>query len=145
MEFRELTQDTLNEAAALFVQTFNTEPWNDAWTQESACRRLSRMLEIKDSFGLCLYEGGQLCGIALGNEEIYYDGPEFWIKEFAVAQGHKGKGLGSNMMEELIRRLRERGVKRICLLTMPGQTERFYQHQGYATDADNIIMKLELI
>ena len=144
MEFRDLTPTELEEAAALYMDTFNTEPWNDAWTRESAVARLGRILDTPKFFGLCLYEADALCGIVLGNEEVYYDGPEFWIKEFAVAQGHKGKGLGGAMMEELKVRLKARGVNRICLLTMPGKTERFYQHHGFDTKADNVIMKLTL-
>lgn len=30
--YKEVTLDSLDELAHLYVETFNSEPWNDEWT-----------------------------------------------------------------------------------------------------------------
>lgn len=146
MIFKEMTEASLREAAALFVQAFNSEPWNDRWTENTAYRRLLPMLRAENAFGLCMYrDDNQLCGMLLGHLEIYYDGTEFLLKEFAVDHNMRGQGLGTLLMDELKRRLKTKNVKRICLATITGnQTEKFYRNQGFDTDPDSIIMKINL-
>ena len=145
MLFREMTQDDVAEAARLYVKTFNAPPWNDRWTWEVACERLGKMLRLEDSFGLCMYdEAGTLCAVTLGAAEKFFDGVEFWIKEFAVDHARKGQGLGGQMMTELKARLKARGVKRVCLITMHGRPEHFYLCHGYRENKDNLVMFQEL-
>jgi len=55
----------LDELAQLYVETFNAEPWNDEWTFETARKRLQQLLHSEDSFGLCVYQSGQLWGAVL--------------------------------------------------------------------------------
>ena len=145
MLFREMTKNDVEEAARLYVKTFNAPPWNDQWTGETAMARLEKFLRLEDAYGLCLYdEADKLCAFTLGVAEVFFDGVEFWIKEFAVDHTRKGQGLGGILMTELKARLKERGVKRVCLITMHGRPENFYLHHGYRENEDNLVMFQEL-
>lgn len=145
MEYKELTDDQLKDAAELFQTSFNSPPWNDQWTKETAFQRLSAMLHAENAFGLALYEENQLRGMMLGHIEEYYDGREFLLKEFAIDNAQRGKGYGTLLMAEAKKRLKEQNVKRIVLVTLSDdRTVGFYRHQGFETDTDAVVMKTTL-
>ena len=131
----------LDELAQLYVETFNAEPWNDEWTFETARKRLYMMLHTDVSFGLCVYREGQMYGAVLGEMEQYYDGLMFEVKEYWVKNEMRGKGIGSKLFAELEKRLRERDVKNIILITAKGDaTEHFYHKQGMETAPDMVFL-----
>jgi hypothetical protein len=45
-------EDHLGECARLAVATFNTEPWNDAWTFDTAKRELAWTMRVPGFAGL---------------------------------------------------------------------------------------------
>ena len=53
--YEEITLAHLDELASLYVETFNSESWNDVWTTCTATKRLHQMINTKDSYGLCAY------------------------------------------------------------------------------------------
>ena len=139
--YEEMTENHLNELAQLYVETFNAAPWNDEWTFETARKRLQQLLHSEEPFGLCVYHGGQLCGAVLGVLEQYFDGPMYNLHEYWVKNEMRGKGIGSKLFAETEKRLLERGVKNIILITAKGDaTEHFYHKQGMGTDPDMVFM-----
>ena len=141
LRYQEITEAHLDELAQLYMDTFNAAPWNDEWTFETARKRLQQLLHSEDSFGLCVYQGGQLCGAVLGVLEQYFDGPMYNLHEYWVKNEMRGKGIGSKLFAETEKRLLERGVKNIILITAKGDaTEHFYHKQGMGTDPDMVFM-----
>lgn len=139
--YEEITESHLDELAQLYVDTFNAAPWNDEWTFETARKRLQQLLHSEDSFGLCVYQGGQLCGAVLGVLEQYFDGPMYNLHEYWVKNEMRGKGIGSKLFAETEKRLLERGVKNMILITAKGDAmEHFYHKQGMGTDPDMVFM-----
>lgn len=139
--YEDITENHLDELAQLYVETFNASPWNDEWTFETARKRLQQILHSEDSFGLCVHQGGQMCGAVLGVLEQYFDGPMFNLHEYWVKNDMRGKGIGSKLFAEMENCLRERGVKNIILITAKGDaTEHFYHKQGMGTDSDMVFM-----
>lgn len=47
MDYEEITIDHLDELASLYVETFNSEPWNDKWTISTATKRLHQMINTE--------------------------------------------------------------------------------------------------
>ena len=145
MRFKAMTDDTLKDAAKLFVKSFNSPPWNDHWTEESALKRLSAMAHAEKAFGLCMYKNQRLLGIVLGHIETYDDGAEFLLKEFAVDDESRGGGLGGIMREEVKRRRKAQNGRRFGVGPLSGaRTIEFYRRQGFETDPHAVVMKTEL-
>lgn len=141
LHYEEMTEKHLDELAQLYEETFNAAPWNDEWTFETARKRLCMMLHTDVSFGLCVYRDGRMCGAVLGATEQYYDGLMFEVKEYWVKNEMRGHGIGSKLFTEMEKRLQERGVKNIILITAKGDaTEHFYHKQGMGTDPDMVFM-----
>ena len=139
--YEEITESHLDELARLYVETFNAAPWNDEWTFETARKRLYMMLHTDVSFGLCVYREGRMCGAVLGALEQFYDGLMFEVKEYWVKNEMRGQKIGTKLFAEMERRLREREVKNIILITAKGDaTEHFYHKQGMGTDPDMVFM-----
>lgn len=142
MYYKEITLDHLEELASLYVETFNSEPWNDEWTISTAKKRLQQMINTEDSYGLCAYEDGDLCGAILGCMEQFYSGIMFNVKEFWVKNGRRGQGLGTQIFAEFEKRLKEKQVEQMILFTSRGDfTEHFYHKQNMETNPRMIFME----
>ncbi|MBR3823951.1 MAG: GNAT family N-acetyltransferase [Lachnospiraceae bacterium] len=142
MYYKEITLDHLEELASLYVETFNSEPWNDEWTISTAKKRLQQMINTEDSYGLCAYEDGDLCGAILGCMEQFYNGIMFNVKEFWVKNGRRGQGLGTQIFAEFEKRLKEKQVEQMILFTSRGDfTEHFYHKQNMETNPRMIFME----
>ena len=145
VKYEELTKEHIKEIAEIYVDAFNSEPWNDKWTIESASKRISQMINCEGFDGLVAYEDDKLIGMILGNHEYYYNGMHFNIKEFCVDLKLRGKGMGSKLFEEFIKRLKSRGIDEVILLTSKtAGTEGFYKKHGFKSCEGMVMMGKEI-
>ncbi|HEU0015955.1 MAG TPA: GNAT family acetyltransferase [Longimicrobium sp.] len=74
----------------------------------------------------------ELVGTVIGA----WDGRRGWIYHLAVSPAHRRRGIGSKLMMEVERRLREAGATKINLLIEPGNATiaAWYRALGYAAD-----------
>lgn len=144
-KYKELTKEHIREIAEIYVDAFNAEPWNDEWTIESASKRISQMINCEGFDGLVMYEDETLIGMILGNHEYYYNGIHFNIKEFCVDLKLRGQAIGSRLLEEFIKRLRNKGINEIILVTSRTDvTEGFYKKHGFQNFEGMILMGKEI-
>lgn len=145
MEYFNITNNDIRKLAEIYVETFNSEPWNDKWTLETAEKRLHQLIDVEDFYGIYACDNGKLCGMILGSEEQYYDGIMFNIKEFCVRNGLRGQGIGSEIFQEFLCRLKDKGIKDIILFTAKGDyTEHFYHKHGLDSYSKLTLMGKEL-
>lgn len=129
--YKEVSIEDIAEVSLLYVEAFNAPPWNDEWTADTAANRLHQLILTPDFYGLCAYMHGALCGMILGSAEQFYNGVSFYIREFCVAPGLRGQGIGTQILSEYESRLALKGIKSIWLLTSRQDgTEGFYEHRG---------------
>ena len=145
LEYKNITLGDVKDLAEMYVETFNSEPWNDRWTIDTASKRLHQMINVEDFCGILARKNGILCGMILGSKEQYFDGTMFNIKEFCVKNEMRGKGLGTEIYKEFEIRMKEEGVSEIILFTSKGDyTEHFYHKQGLETYNDLTLMGKQL-
>lgn len=143
--YKETALCELDEMATLYIETFNSEPWNDKWTMDTTKKRLHQMINTEDFYGLCAYKDDLLCGVILGSMEQFYNGMMFNVKEFWVKNGMRGLGVGTGIFRELEYRLKETGVNEIILFTSKGDyTEHFYHKQNMITNDNMVFMVKQL-
>ncbi|EKO1914149.1 GNAT family N-acetyltransferase [Clostridium botulinum] len=141
MNFKEIVISDIKELANMYVNTFNSPPWNDEWTIETASKRLYQMVNCESSYGLVAYEDKLICGMILGSEEQYYNGIMFNIKEFCVRNDVRSKGFGTKIFEEFENRLKNKGITEIILLTSrDDRTEGFYKKRGLQSCNEMVLM-----
>ena len=68
LEYKNITLGDVKDLAEMYVETFNSEPWNDRWTIDTASKRLHQMINVEDFFGISARKNDVLCGMILGLE-----------------------------------------------------------------------------
>ena len=145
MNYRQFLLEDVADIAALYVASFNAPPWNEQWTLETASQRLRQMLQRPSAYGLLAYDEQGFCGVILGDEEQFYDGIQFQIREFCVDNSRRGQGLGTNIYQELERRLQQRGIGEIILYTLRHPVaEGFYNKMGLQANEEMVFMQKKL-
>ncbi len=144
MNFEILNMDIadIKAYAKLFCSVFNSEPWNDKWTAETASLRIESMMNTNTFIGKALYSQNDLKGFIFGQKEYFFDGIHFQIQEFCVKTGEQKKGYGKTLLQALKDELTlTGGVTNIFLITLRGdRTEGYYRRRGFVTSDDMILM-----
>jgi ribosomal protein S18 acetylase RimI-like enzyme len=124
------------------VRNFQIEDYDAVvalWAQAGLILSLSdsregirRKLERDADLFLVAIDGESIVGAVMG----CYDGRRGWINHIAVAPNYKGQGLGTQLVQEVERRLREKGCDKVNLLIEPtnAAVQEFYQRLGYQRD-----------
>lgn len=143
---KEIKREDLKEMVNIYIDAFNNEPWNDKWTVETATERLTNMISDSGFYGIKIIKENIMCGFILGHEEIFYDGKMFNIKEFCTSRKVQGTGCGKELLLELEKRVKAKGVKEIILMTTSDdKAEGFYVRRGYETSKGLVMMGKELL
>jgi aminoglycoside 6'-N-acetyltransferase I len=138
-----LSRDHLDESAHLLVATFNSEPWNDSWTLNTARQELTWTMGVPGSVGLVALDEG-VVAFATGYREPYDVRKVFHLKTFCVRPDAQGTGVGSRLIGHLKEHLEESGVNTIYLITHKGTpAEDFYRKNGYIVNSEAIVMTQE--
>ena len=140
-EYKEIQMDDLKEIVPSYIESFNSEPWNDHWSEQTAYQRLSMMLSSPVAYGICAYSQNQFYGAVIGEKEQYDDGLIYRIKEFWIDNQLRGKGIGTQIYHDLQARLLRQEIIRIELDTIRNHNaEGFYRKIGFEEKKDIISM-----
>jgi ribosomal protein S18 acetylase RimI-like enzyme len=103
---------------------------------------LIKKLERDHDLFLIAEERGQIIGAVIGA----WDGRQGWIYHLAVAPLVQRQGIGMQLMEEVEKRLRQRGALEINLLVESSniQVVPFYQRLGFQID-NKVFMRKSLV
>lgn len=143
MDYRDIVLGDSCALAKIYAETFNSDPWYDKWTQETAEKRLSQMIANGGFFGILSYDDSGITGMIMGESEQYFDGVVFNIKEYCVKNDLRGKGIGTELLKEFERRLRGMGIREAVLMTNL-EDEDFYKKRGFNRSRGIIYMGKEL-
>jgi aminoglycoside 6'-N-acetyltransferase I len=131
-QIKDILQADIPACAALFIDAYNREPWNNCWTADSAARYLLEFLHAQRFKGFLIEEGNRALGAAFCHSHIWYTGDELHIDEFFIASGMQRKGLGSKMMAAIELYVKAEGMESITLLTDRHFPARdFYLKHGF--------------
>jgi ribosomal protein S18 acetylase RimI-like enzyme len=81
---------------------------------------------------LVAVDGDCLVGTVMGG----YDGHRGWIYSLAVDENERHRGIGTELMAEVERRLKERGCLKVNLQVMPDNegVVQFYRELGFSVE-----------
>lgn len=135
----DLDRRVLPACAALFVDTFNAEPWNESWTLEIAMARFGDMLETPGYIGVALMAGHMVTGAALGQVESWFSGSHFYLREMFVRVDLQRQGRGERLLEGLMSLTPN--IEATYLITdRDGPAAQFYHRHGFAPASSRVIM-----
>jgi len=126
--------DDLEAAASLYQQTFNAPPWDEGWGIDAARERLKGILAAPNGLGVLASRDDTPIALSLGYFEAWVAGSHFKLKEMCVAPAEQRKGIGSFVLEFLLRTLKERGAVQVFCETRSGvPAEAFFRRAGFRT------------
>jgi GNAT superfamily N-acetyltransferase len=133
----------LDECTRVLVSAFNSEPWNDTWTLETARQELAWTMGVPGFAGLVSLEG-QVLAFATGWREPDDRREVFFLKTFCVSPNAQGTGVGGRLLARLEEYLGESGVNTMYLVTHRGTpAEGFYRKHGYTVNPEDVVMTRE--
>lgn len=143
-----ITYRQMHKEDILSVTPLYTEYWNgtgDKWTTELVYRRIWQVMGSPDSYCIIALNGSDIVGFAIGRFETFYDLTAYNLTEIIVASEYQNRGIGTDMMAELERRVKAMGGAMIQLCSVNDDShEHFYGKLGYK-NASNLNLKSKFL
>ena len=140
MEYRFVTHADINPLANAMALAYSEAPWNERWNEERAVRRVNAILGNYQAVGLAAVDNGQILGGLLGYVDPYADEDFFFVSELFVIPEHKKRGIGKQLLTELEKVLKEKGINVVQLISIDCN-ETFYHKCGLEKDCVSVQYK----
>ena len=144
MYIRKIEKQDLNILADLFVSVFNSEPWNENWTEQWAYERLNIIFQSYGFYGYVAEEEGMPIGAVFSRVGSYKGILELEVIENYVSGNAQRKGVGEALMNELKLQAKKEGVS--CFVLQTDKTtfaKNFYLKYGFEGHEENLLMSHE--
>lgn len=136
-----VSEDGLPAVADAFVATFNAEPWNEAWTAETALACLRDLLALPRASHLAAWDGALCLGGVLGHDGVKDHGLTHEVREMFVRPEAQGRGVGRALLTRHLAGAEARGVRSVSLLTARDSVgEAFYTRLGFRCARRQIVL-----
>ncbi|WP_445637147.1 N-acetyltransferase domain-containing protein [Nostoc sp. DSM 114161] len=140
-QIQAFSTEYLDRCAYLYVEVFNSEPWNEEWSFNTARTRLFEIINTPGFVGF-VFEQDELLGFLAGYCKQGQKSKSFYLEEICVRLDKQRQGIGTKLLNKLMDTLIYIEVNRVYLLTnKDGQAETFYTKHGYQRNQQMIFMR----
>lgn len=144
MIYRIMNEKDIASVIPMYIDYYNNNE-DGEWTNETVYKRIHQVITREDSYCLVSEENGKPAGFAMGYFEQYDDCFAYDLIEIVIASELQNKGLGTEFMRELEKRVKEKGAMLIQLEAVNDERhEHFYGKLGYR-DVSNFILKTKML
>lgn len=144
MQYRIMTEDDIQKIVPIYIEYYNNNE-DGNWTQETTYKRIHQVWSHEDSYCLILENNEIILGFAMGYFEQYDDCFTYDLIEIVVSTKLQNQGIGTQFMNELEKRVKEKGAMLIQLQAVnDDHHNHFYGKLGYK-DAKNLILKTKIL
>lgn len=128
--YKIMQKEDIDSVIPLFMEYWNGT--GDQWTYDLVYKRIWQVLGSPDSYCLMAFEGENVVAFAMGRMETFFDLTAYNLVEIVVAKNYQNKGIGTQLMLELEKRVKQLGVSLIQLSAVNDDMhEHFYGKLGY--------------
>ena len=144
MKSRIMTEDDIQKVVPLYIEYYNNKE-DGEWTTETTYKRIHQVWSREDSYCLILENSETVLGFAIGYFEQYDDCFAYDLVEIVVSTKLQKQGVGTKFMNELEKRIKEKGAMLIQLQAVNDDLHNhFYGKLGYR-DATNLTLKTKIL
>ena len=139
---REIDSKSIKHIKELFLDVFTNEPWNDEWESDSqALFYIEDLICNRNSLTFGLYEEDELIGVSMGYVYNWWQGKEYYIKEFCISRSKQSKGYGKKFLSEIEEYLRNKDISTIWLTTEKTVAAyNFYINNGFNEFEESVFL-----
>lgn len=147
MEIKQLTD---KEVPELLVQEYASYFVNDdknpeKWPLDRIRKRLNNFLNTPDSVFLLAMQDDQILGFACGCLDYYADSIGCYFQEILVFVRFQNSGIGSQLIEEFCRDLKNKNVSFVYGESLEDERHRkFYEKNGFKLQPQLVCWKKDL-
>ncbi|MBD2614598.1 MAG: GNAT family N-acetyltransferase [Nostoc sp. ZfuVER08] len=139
-EIQSFSIEYLEPCAYLYVEVFNSKPWNEQWSFNTARTRLFEITNTPGFVGF-IFKQDELLGFLAGYCKQGQKSKSFYLEEICVRPDNQRQKIGTKLLDKLMQTLTSIEVKSVYLLTnKDGQAEAFYTKHGYQRKQEMIFM-----
>ena len=139
-----MTEDDIQKVMPLYIEYYNNKE-DGEWTTETTYKRIHQVWSREDSYCLILEDNESVLGFAMGYFEQYDDCFAYDLVEIVVSTKLQNQGVGTKFMNELEKRVKEKGAMLIQLQAVNDDLHNhFYGKLGYK-DATNLTLKTKIL
>lgn len=138
--YKVMAEEDIEKVIPLYMNYYNTYEEGE-WTRDTVYKRIHQVLTREDAYCLLLMEQDNILGFAMGYMEQYADIAAYDLVEIVVAEEYQKKGIGTEFLQELEKRVKELGASMVQLQVVNDEMhERFCEKLNYG-DATNFVLK----
>lgn len=131
--------------AKLYVNAYQTEPWNETYEVTEVERYISSYLNSDTKVCFALQDGDVIKGVALGFIVPSISGPYLRLEDIFIDSIEQRKGYGSVFMELLSIEVAKLGCDSLILGTQKDfPSHHFYLKNGFQ-EVESVLMYKEII
>lgn len=143
-----LKPKNLKEMRELFLDVFSSEPWFDKWDDEHQLDLyLKDLTDNSNSLSLLLFDDeDNIIGGSLGYVFNWWEGKEYFIKEFFISREKQNQGIGQLFLTQINDILADQNIKHITLATEKTfPAYHFYQKNGFSEMTDSAFLVKKVV
>ena len=116
MFIRKMENNDIAGCAEILCAVYNNELWMCRWNKETAIEYLNDFFHNKKFVGYVAEENGNLIAGLFAHEKIWWNNSEVFIEEMFVNPEYQGKGIGTSLLLEVEKYIKEKGLAGITCL-----------------------------
>lgn len=145
LQIRKLEKSDVSSVIEIMQKAFLEDPWKEEWSLLACQNRVEEILSIPQSLSYILLKDGFVIGALLGRFATYMEHKDFIMEEFFIDPKEQKKGLGTLLLNHLVKEVKSQNVAKLSLVTLRGsKIQTYYERQGFFESTFMTLMEREI-